>query len=84
MLLGAHGNISVTANVVPALMSRLCDAALRGDADEVRALGKRRAPLHEALSIESNPIPVKFALAQLGRISVRHLQAEAGARAALL
>ncbi len=69
MLHGARGNISVTANVIPAIMSRLCAAAISGDVETVRSLSRRIAPLHTAMFIESNPIPVKFALTQLGRIS---------------
>ena len=68
MLMGARGNISVTANVAPALMSELCCLAMAGQAEETRALNKRLAPLHEALFLESNPIPVKWALARQGRI----------------
>lgn len=72
MLLGAQGNISVTANVVPADMSRLCAAARAGDVGRVRAISRRLAPLHAAMFVESNPIPVKWALARLGRLSAHH------------
>lgn len=65
MLLGAQGNISVTANVVPALMAQLCAAARTGDVATVRALGTRLAPLHEAMFKEANPIPVKWAVERL-------------------
>jgi 4-hydroxy-tetrahydrodipicolinate synthase len=65
MLLGACGNISVTANVIPAIMARLCAAARAGDAKTVRDISLRIAPLHSAMFVESNPIPVKWALAQL-------------------
>jgi len=68
MLLGAKGNISVTANVVPRAMSELCAAAIVGDAEKARTLNQRLAPLHEKLFIEPNPIPVKWALVQMGRI----------------
>jgi len=68
MLLGAKGNISVTANVAPRAMSELCEAAIAGDAEKARTLNQRLAPLHEKLFIEPNPIPVKWALAQMGRI----------------
>lgn len=68
ILLGARGNISVTANVAPGQMSRLCAAALRGDADEARRLNEPVAALHRDLFIESNPIPVKWALHEMGRI----------------
>lgn len=69
MLYGAWGNISVTANVVPTIMNRLCFAAQSGDVDAVRTLTRRIASLNEAMFFESNPIPVKFALAHLGRIA---------------
>ncbi len=69
MLLGARGNISVTANVIPATMARLCAAARNGDVASVRDISRRIAPLHAAMFAESNPIPVKWALAYLGRIT---------------
>lgn len=69
MLHGARGNISVTANVIPAIMNRLCTAAREGDLAAVRAISRQIAPLHEAMFVEANPIPVKWALAQLGKIS---------------
>jgi 4-hydroxy-tetrahydrodipicolinate synthase len=69
MLLGAQGNISVTANVIPATMARLCVAARAGDVKTVREISLRIAPLHAAMFVESNPIPVKWALAQLGKLS---------------
>ncbi|QBQ97809.1 4-hydroxy-tetrahydrodipicolinate synthase [Paraburkholderia pallida] len=68
MLLGGHGNISVTANVAPRQMSELCRAALEGDAKTARAIHLRLLSLHKNLFIESNPIPVKWALQELGRI----------------
>jgi 4-hydroxy-tetrahydrodipicolinate synthase len=68
ILMGAVGNISVTANVAPALMARLCQLALAGDQVETRALNARLLPLSKALFLESNPIPVKWALARQGRI----------------
>jgi len=68
ILMGAAGNISVTANVAPALMARLCQLALEGNKDEARALNDSLSPLHKALFLESNPIPVKWALARLGLI----------------
>lgn len=68
MLLGARGNISVTANVIPTTMARLCSAARAGDVKTVREISLRIAPLHAAMFVESNPIPVKWALAQLGKI----------------
>lgn len=68
MLLGGKGNISVTANVVPRAMSDLCAAAMRGEAAIARAINDRLMPLHKALFIESNPIPVKWALHEMGRM----------------
>ncbi|WP_322029765.1 4-hydroxy-tetrahydrodipicolinate synthase [Paraburkholderia sp. J76] len=68
MLLGGHGNISVTANVAPRQMSDLCKAALAGDAKAARAIHMKLLSLHKNLFIESNPIPVKWALQELGRI----------------
>jgi len=69
MLLGAQGNISVTANVLPATMARLCAAARTGDIKTVREISLRIAPLHAAMFVEANPIPVKWALAQMGKLS---------------
>ncbi|MFC5427693.1 4-hydroxy-tetrahydrodipicolinate synthase [Paraburkholderia denitrificans] len=68
MLLGGHGNISVTANVAPRQMSDLCKAALEGDVKTARAIHMKLLSLHKNLFIESNPIPVKWALQELGRI----------------
>lgn len=68
MLLGGHGNISVTANVAPRAMSDLCRAALAGDAKSAREIHLKLWSLHKNLFIESNPIPVKWALQQMGRI----------------
>lgn len=62
MLLGAKGNISVTANVAPRAMATLCDAALSGNADRARAINKSIEVLHQNLFLEANPIPVKWAL----------------------
>ncbi|SAI65385.1 dihydrodipicolinate synthase [Bordetella ansorpii] len=67
ILLGGRGNISVTANVAPRLMSELCAAALAGDVPRTRELNARLARLNKALFVEANPIPVKWALAQMGR-----------------
>ena len=66
ILLGAKANISVTANVVPAQMAELCQLALAGDATATRSLQAQLLPLHNALFTESNPIPVKWALAEMG------------------
>ncbi len=66
MLCGGQGNISVTANVAPRLMHELCVAALAGDVKTAMALQLQLLPLHRNLFIESNPIPVKWAMARLG------------------
>jgi 4-hydroxy-tetrahydrodipicolinate synthase len=68
MLLGGHGTISVTANVAPRAMYELCAAALAGKALEARAINARLLGLHKQLFCESNPIPVKWAMARLGLI----------------
>jgi len=68
ILLGARGNISVTANVAPRMMHDLCMAARTGDVPRVRDLNARLARLNQALFVEANPIPVKWALAQMGRM----------------
>lgn len=66
MLLGGKGDISVTANVAPAEIALLCELALAGKVEEARALNNRLMPLHKAMFVESNPIPVKWAVEQLG------------------
>lgn len=66
MLAGGHGNISVTANIAPAEMAQLCALAMSGKAEEARALNNKLMPLHEKLFVEANPIPVKWALAEMG------------------
>lgn len=68
ILLGGKGNISVTANVAPRAVRDLCAAAMRGDAAEARAINERLMPIHKALFCESNPIPVKWALHEMGLI----------------
>jgi 4-hydroxy-tetrahydrodipicolinate synthase len=68
MALGGHGVISVTANVAPGLMAEMCDAALQGDATAAADIDARLVALHRDLFVESNPIPVKWALARLGLI----------------
>jgi 4-hydroxy-tetrahydrodipicolinate synthase len=68
MLLGGHGNISVTANVAPRAMSEMCRAALAGDAITARKIHLNLLSLHRQMFCESNPIPVKWALAALGRM----------------
>lgn len=68
MLLGAMGNISVTANVAPRAMAALCSAAMAGEADRARAINKPLELLHRDLFLEANPIPVKWALMEMGLI----------------
>lgn len=66
MLNGGKGNISVTANVAPAQVAQICEAALRGDATMARELNKKIESLHQVLFVEANPIPVKWALHEMG------------------
>lgn len=68
MLMGGHGNISVTANVAPRLMHELCMLALDGRAEDARALNERLMLLHNAMFCEANPIPVKWALQRMGKM----------------
>lgn len=65
---GARGVISVTANVAPALMHEMCAHALAGRMEEAEAIDDRLQGLHRSLFTESNPIPVKWAVAELGHI----------------
>jgi 4-hydroxy-tetrahydrodipicolinate synthase len=67
MLLGGHGNVSVTANVAPRQMHELCMAALQGDVKRAAALHLQLLPLHRHLFCEPSPAPAKWALQQLGR-----------------
>ena len=67
MLLGGHGNVSVTANIAPGLMHEMCVAALEGDARRAAALHLRLLPLHKQLFCEPSPAPTKWALAKMGR-----------------
>ena len=67
MLLGGHGNVSVTANVAPRLMHELCIAAVEGDVRRATALHMQLLPLHRELFCEPSPAPTKWAMAQLGR-----------------
>ncbi|TNE80485.1 MAG: 4-hydroxy-tetrahydrodipicolinate synthase [Gammaproteobacteria bacterium] len=82
ILMGGHGDISVTANVAPKLMSDMCRLALAGEAEEARAVNRVLQPLHESLFVESNPIPVKWAVAEMGlmehgiRLPLTELSAE--------
>lgn len=68
MKLGAKGCISVTANVAPRDMHEMCAAALEGDYDKAAAINDKLIPLHQKLFVESNPIPVKWALHEMGLI----------------
>jgi len=65
---GARGVISVTANVVPGAMAQLCAAALHGERAEAERIDAALAPLHQALFVETSPIPVKWAMAEMGLI----------------
>jgi 4-hydroxy-tetrahydrodipicolinate synthase len=65
---GAHGVISVTANVAPRRMREACAAALGGDLTAARAIDAELQPLHKNLFLEANPIPVKWAVARMGLI----------------
>jgi len=68
MLAGGRGNISVTANVAPVLMAELCAQALAGQRAQAEAINARLAPLNQALFVEPNPIPVKWAMYRRGLI----------------
>ncbi len=68
ILLGGHGVISVTANVAPRLMHEMCSGALAGDVKTSREINLRLLGLHQRLFVEANPIPVKWALAQMALI----------------
>jgi 4-hydroxy-tetrahydrodipicolinate synthase len=68
ILMGGHGVVSVTANVAPKLMHQMCAAALVADVKKARELNLRLFPLHQRLFVEANPIPVKWALAEMGMI----------------
>jgi 4-hydroxy-tetrahydrodipicolinate synthase len=67
MLLGGHGNVSVTANVAPRLMHEMCMAAVQGDVKRATAIHLQLLPLHRHLFCEPSPAPTKWALKQLGR-----------------
>ena len=68
ILMGGHGVISVTANVAPKAMHQMCAAALVGDVKKARELNLKLFPLHTKLFVEANPIPVKWAMAEMGLI----------------
>ncbi|MGH8822221.1 MAG: 4-hydroxy-tetrahydrodipicolinate synthase, partial [Rhodoferax sp.] len=66
MLCGGQGNVSVTANVAPRLMHELCVAAMAGDARRAMEIQRKLMPVHKQMSIEANPMPVKWAMARMG------------------
>jgi len=66
MLLGGHGNVSVTANLAPRAMAELCKAAIAGNARQASEIHLKLLALHKLLFVEPNPIPVKWAMARLG------------------
>jgi len=68
MLCGGKGNISVTANLAPRAMRELCAAAMRGDIAGAKAINTPLIPLHQKLFLEPNPVPVKWALSEMGLI----------------
>ena len=68
ILLGFHGDISVTANVVPRQMAEMCRAASAGNAELAAEIDAKIAVLHSQLFCEANPIPVKWALEQMGKM----------------
>jgi len=68
MLGGADGTISVTANVAPRLMAQMCAYALAGEEEQARAADKKLERLHHDLFVEANPVPVKWALQEMGKI----------------
>lgn len=69
ILAGGKGDISVTANVAPKLMAQMCEAALAGDDQLASSINQQLMPLHENLFLESSPIPVKWALTEMGLIN---------------
>jgi 4-hydroxy-tetrahydrodipicolinate synthase len=66
MLLGGHGNVSVTANVAPRLMHELCMAAVEGQTRRAAEIHLKLLPLHRQLFCEPSPAPTKWAMARLG------------------
>lgn len=68
MFCGGKGNISVTANVAPRAMHELCKAAMNGEIAKAVEINNRVLPLHNKLFVEPNPVPVKWAMQQMGRI----------------
>ncbi len=68
ILMGAKGSITVTGNVAPAKNHRMCEKALAGDAEAAKAIDETLQPLHNDLFVQSSPIPVKWAVHELGLI----------------
>jgi len=68
MLCGGAGNISVTANVAPRAMREMCDAAMSGQIARAIEINNRVLSLHSKLFVEPNPVPVKWALAEMGKM----------------
>jgi 4-hydroxy-tetrahydrodipicolinate synthase len=66
ILMGASGTISVTANVAPAKVSQMCEKALAGEAEQAKSIDADLQALHRDLFVESNPIPVKWAVSEMG------------------
>jgi len=66
ILIGGKGNISVTANLAPAAMSQMCEAALNGDEITAKSINDKLDALNNDLFVEANPIPIKWAMARLG------------------
>jgi len=66
ILMGGHGGISVTANVVPEILSKAYDLAIRGNSDKAKVIDLKISNLHSHLFLESNPIPVKWAMHKMG------------------
>lgn len=69
MLCGAKGNISVTANIAPRAMHELCEAAMEGRVADAISINNKLFPLHNKLFVEPNPVPLKWAMAEIGLIS---------------
>lgn len=68
LMQGGHGEISVTANVAPGLVAKMCELVAAGEVEEARTVNAALMPLNKALFLEANPIPVKWVLAQMGMI----------------
>ena len=79
MLLGGHGNVSVTANVAPRLMHELCMAAIEGQARRAAEIHLKLLPLHRQLFCEPSPAPTKWAMAHLGLCGPRPAPADGAA-----